>query len=223
MLRRKGATDADCIIFGAPGPNDWRGTDFTCSEIPAKTPRQLGSTHTLQKKDKRNHKGEADKLRWKKRRWKPRLISHECAEVAAYALRWKKKKKRRRQPLLSLVCFPFVFPAERKWPCLCNSGKVLQRETCELRRLPHVTVTPPGGACQSPCCPQLAAAGLLRDTGLQQAMTLPDMWWVFGEQNIHYLSEQQPRRPRDVSVARGWNCRGGAEEGWRKITKSEAL
>lgn len=83
MHRRKGATDADCIIFGAPGPNDWRGTDFTSSEIPAKTPRQLGSTHTLRKKDKRNRKGEADKLRWKKRRRKSRLISHECAEVAA--------------------------------------------------------------------------------------------------------------------------------------------
>lgn len=94
MLRRKGATDVDCIIFGAPGPNDWRGTDFTSSEIPAKTPRQLGSTHTLRKKDKRNRKGEADKLGWKKRRWKPRLISHECAEVAAYALHWKKKKKK---------------------------------------------------------------------------------------------------------------------------------
>lgn len=133
----------------------------------------------------------------------------------------KEEKKRRRQPLLSLLCvFPFVFPAERKWPRLCNSGKVLQRGTCELRRLPHVTVTPPGGACQSPCCPQLAAAGLLRDMGLQQAMTLPDMWWVFGEQNIHYLSEQQPRRPRDVSVARGWNCGGrGGRGGVKKNNK----
>lgn len=48
--------------------------------------------------------------------------------------------------------------------------------TCELWRLPYVTVTPPTGACQGPCCPRLALAGTVRDIGLQQAMTLPDMW-----------------------------------------------
>lgn len=51
--------------------------------------------------------------------------------------------------------------------------------------------------------PALALARTARDMGLQRAMTLPDMWWAFGEKNIHYLSQQLPRRPRDESVARG--------------------
>lgn len=48
----------------------------------------------------------------------------------------------------------------------------------------------------------LALARTARDMGLQRAMTLPDMWGAFGEQNIHYLSQQPPRRP--------WHERGAA-------------
>lgn len=55
--------------------------------------------------------------------------------------------------------------------------------------------------------PALPLARTARDMGLQRAMTPPDMWWAFGEQNIHYLSLQPPRRPRDEYVARVnvWN------------------
>lgn len=55
--------------------------------------------------------------------------------------------------------------------------------------------------------PALPLARTARDMGLQRAMTLPDMWWVFGEQNIHYLSLQPPRRPWNEYVARVnvWN------------------
>lgn len=96
------ATDTDSII-SSPGPNDWRGTDFTSTEIPAKTLRQLGellARRTRSRRKKRDHRGEADKLQWESRAGNPRLISHECSKVAALAFHTLP------QPLLFL-CFLF--------------------------------------------------------------------------------------------------------------------
>lgn len=61
-------------IISSPGPNDWRGTDFTSTEIPAKTLRQLGkllARRTRSRKEKRDRRGEADKLQWKSRAGNP--------------------------------------------------------------------------------------------------------------------------------------------------------
>lgn len=68
------ATDTDSII-SSPGPNDWRGTDFTSTETPAKTLRQLGKLLARRtrsrKRGKRDRRGEADKLQWKSRAVNP--------------------------------------------------------------------------------------------------------------------------------------------------------
>lgn len=112
----KRATDTDSII-SSPGPNDWRGTDFTSTEIPAKTLRQLGSTHPFQKRQAWS-RGRGRQASVEKQGWKPRLISHECSEVVAYALQTLP------QPLLFL-CF-LLSCTECKWLCFIRVTKQRQ-------------------------------------------------------------------------------------------------
>lgn len=112
------ATDTDSII-SSPRPNNWRGTGFTSTEIPAKTLRQLGELLARRTRSKKEVwlQGWGWQASVEKLGWKPCLISHEHSEVAACAL------QALSQPLLSCVFFSLAdsvsgWAVTATWTCL---------------------------------------------------------------------------------------------------------